>query len=195
MTRAKSSLPPAYFENMFAENDDPWDLESSPYEREKYARTLDALGDRRYNSGFEVGCAKGMLTKQLAEHCDELFAIDVSATALYAARMRCAALSHVQFANMAFPAVSPSRSFDLVVLSEVVYYWDDLDIARAGAWLAEHVERGGDLILVHWTGETDYPQSADDAVSKLKIALGRPVTALREERADKYRLDLWRKQV
>lgn len=194
MTERKGSLKPNYFERMFRETEDPWDLESSAYERDKYAHSLRALGGRRYPLAFEVGCAKGVLTRQLAQHCDALLAIDVSETALAAARDRCEPLDHVSFARMVFPEHAPiGGAFDLIVLSEVVYYWDDGDIGRAAAWIDAHLAKDGDLLLVHWTGDTDYPQTGDEAVEKLRDALGVSVDVLLADRQKHYRLDLWRR--
>ena len=63
---------------------------------------------------------------------------------------------------------------------------------RAGERIASALRPGGDVLLVHWTGETDYPQSGDDAVTKLRAALGDRVRVLEARRTDAYRLDLWR---
>lgn len=193
--RDERSLPPDYFEDMFRGTADPWDLETSPYEQAKYADTIAALAGRSYRHGFEVGCAKGVLTRQLVLHCDRLLAIDVSETALIAARERCAGSPSISFSKMMFPLEAPSQTqFDLVVLSEVAYYWSDDDLARAAHWLTDHISAGGDVLLVHWTGETDYPQSGDDAVEKLRSAIQMPMDVLRTERREKYRLDLWRRR-
>jgi SAM-dependent methyltransferase len=194
VTRHEASLDAGYFEGMFRGTDDPWDLESSDYEREKYAHTLLALGSRRYELGFEVGCAKGVLTQGLAKHCRALLAIDISETALKAARERCETLNHVSFARMAFPGEAPLGSaFDLIILSEVIYYWDDDDIRRAAEWIDTHLAAGGDLLLVHWTGETDYPQGGDEAVAKMRDVIRAPLLVVATEGRDRYRLDLWRR--
>ena len=193
MTRTESSLVPDYFESMFLSDEDPWNLESSPYEQAKYDHTIHALAGRTYAHGFEVGCAKGVLTRKLAPCCDTLFAIDVSGVALKAARQRCTPFAHVSFANMTFPELTPDHIFDLIVLSEVVYYWSDRDIRRAGEWIYQHLSPGGDLLLVHWTGETDYPQTGDDAVAKLHDALTAKADLVTAQRREHYRLDLWRR--
>ncbi|KPH66708.1 MULTISPECIES: SAM-dependent methyltransferase [Novosphingobium] len=194
MTRPKASLGRDYFESMFQGDEDPWGLESSPYEQAKYNHTLSALAGRVYAQGLEVGCAKGVLTSRLAMQCGSLLAIDVSGTALIAASARCAPYGHVAFAEMAFPHQAPVHAFDLVVLSEVVYYWEDRDIRRSAEWIRLHLEIGGDLLLVHWTGETDYPQSGDDAVAKLQDALPAAMDVIAAERCPNYRLDLWRRR-
>lgn len=191
---ARNSLPPAYFERMFAANADPWGFETSPYEQAKSAHMLAALGDRHYLSAFEIGCANGVLTQKLAACCEALLAVDVSETALAKARTRCASSKNVELAQMAFPGEAPnSRNFDLIVLSEVAYYWSDSDLAWAADRLSDMLAPGGDIILVHWTGETDYPQSGDGAVLALRNALSAEVETLRRERKPEYRLDLWRR--
>ena len=193
MSRHKRSLGADYFETMFQGDDDPWNLESSPYEAAKFSRSIQALGGRCYGSAFEVGCAGGSLTERLAAHTDDLLAVDISETALDRARRRCARLPQVRFARMAFPEDRPQGAgFDLVVLSEVAYYWDEVDLDRASAFLRHGLVSGGDLLLVHYTGETDYPQSGDAAVASLAGALADRVDVLRKERHDGYRLDLWR---
>lgn len=193
MTRHPTSLSPEYFERMFQGTDDPWDLETSVYEQGKYNHSISALNGRRYRQALEIGCAKGMLTQRLAAQCASLLAVDVSETALAAAQARLAAHAHVAFQRLAFPQRVPSSTgFDLLVLSEVVYYWDDADIARTADWASWHIASGGDMLLVHWTGETDYPQSGDEAVRKLADALGPLVDVVTAQRCPNYRLDLWR---
>ncbi|WP_236841861.1 class I SAM-dependent DNA methyltransferase [Bosea sp. PAMC 26642] len=180
---------------MFASAADPWGFETSPYEQAKYAHTLAVLGGRHYRQGFEIGCANGVLTERLAAHCDTLLAVDVSETALDRARIRCAEQKTIRFARMSFPLAVPAHPevFDLIVLSEVAYYWDDADLVLAAQRIAGFLAPGGDLILVHWTGETDYPQSGDDAVEALKETLSIDVETLLAERKAEYRLDLWRR--
>lgn len=193
MARHSSTMAPDYFESMFRETDDPWDLETSEYEQTKFEHSVKALSERRYERGFEVGCAKGVLTRKLAPQCTILLAIDVSDTALDAARRRNADRATIAFERMAFPQEAPGGRFDLVILSEVVYYWDDADLGRAADWLTSHLEPGGDLLLVHFTGDTDYPQSGDAAVKKLLAALDGEVTVVASDRQPRYRLDLWRR--
>jgi SAM-dependent methyltransferase len=195
MARHSQSLDAAYFEEMFQGDTDPWDLESSAYEAAKFEASVAALGGRHYRRGFEIGCAGGTLTRRLAPWTADLLAIDISATALERARKRCEGLTQVRFARMAFPRDTPDEPpFDLMVMSEVAYYWDEADLDRAARDILRLLEPGGDLLLVHFTGETDYPQSGDDAVGLLGAALGGDVEVLTSETHARYRLDLWRRR-
>ena len=191
--RTDTSLQADYFEQIFAQDDDPWSLASSAYEAAKFARTIAVLDDRRYAAALEIGCAHGVLTQRLAPFCDDLLAIDIAANAIAQARNRCRALAQVRFDRIAFPREAPVLApLDLVLLSEVVYYWDSADIARLAGYLRGAVASGGYVMLVHWIGETDYPKSGDEAVAELHAALGDRVTVVRSDRHEAYRLDLWR---
>ena len=156
------SLTPGYFDQVYAANSDPWNFAESEYEREKYADTLAHLPRERYPTALEVGCSIGVLTAQLAGRCDHLLGVDVSEAALAKARERCAALPQVAFARLQIPEDEPEGIFDLLVVSEVAYYWSRADLEKAMELLAAHHRRGGHLVLVHWTPPVhDYPQTGD----------------------------------
>ncbi|WP_167953309.1 SAM-dependent methyltransferase [Sphingomonas jejuensis] len=191
--RRERSIDPDYFEALFREKGDPWDFETSDYEAAKYDHTIAALPRTDYAAALEVGCANGVLTRRLAPLCRDLLAVDVSETALAAARARCAGLEQVRFERRQLPADQPAGRFDLMLLSEVVYYWDADDVRRMADYVADAVRPGGDILLVHWTGLTDYPLSGDDAVELLRESLGERVGPLHHDRREAYRLDLWRR--
>jgi SAM-dependent methyltransferase len=186
----RREMDESYFDRLYDDDADPWRLASSEYENAKYAATLAALPDARYKSALEVGCSIGVFTRMLVERCDALLAIDPAERALEAARRLCKAKSTVKFERMAAPDRWPQGAFDLIILSEVVYYFTRPQIAR----LAERVEATlrlrGHVILVHWLGETDYPLSGDEAVSAFLAGVTSFTRLLRQERALEYRLDL-----
>jgi SAM-dependent methyltransferase len=192
-----NTLPPAYFDQVYQANRDPWNFETSPYERGKYAATLAALPRPHYAEAFEIGCSLGVLTAQLAPRCGHLLAVDVSEAALAQARARCADLPQVEIHLMQVPNEFPTRKFDLILLSEVGYYWSPTDLARAAEMLIAGLQPGGQLLLVHWTPPVhDYPLTGDD-VHELFLAKAMetgPLRHLSGQRHEKYRLDLLEKR-
>ena len=71
------SRPPRHFRRLYQSNPDPLDFNTSVYEKAKYQHTIQALGNRRFLSGLEVGCSIGILTRMLAASCDKLLGIDI----------------------------------------------------------------------------------------------------------------------
>ncbi|WP_431270795.1 SAM-dependent methyltransferase [Dankookia sp. P2] len=190
MTRPTHSLPPAYFEAIYTRDPDPWDFAESVYERAKYDATLAALARPHYGRALEVGCSIGVLTRDLAPRCGALLAVDAAAAPLEAARMRCAGLPQVAFGQMHVPQDWPAAApFDLILLSEVVYYLDPSDVARLAERVGASLAPGAEVLLVHWTGATDYPLSGDAATEiflRRSAPFARPT---RQSRAERYRLD------
>lgn len=179
-----------YFEQLYRDDPDPWQFETSEYERTKYSATIAALAGRRYRSCFEVGCANGVLTGRLSQQCDTLLAVDIVPDVVDRARMRCKDLVAVTIQTMAVPHELPKQTFDLIVLSEVGYYWSEKDLRRFFDFARDSVEQDGDLLLVHWTGPTNYPQTADDVHS---MALGlQGFQSVFASETKEYRLDLMR---
>ena len=190
MSRFERSIPPAYFDEMYARDPDPWRFARSDYERDKYAATLAALPRARYASALEVGCSIGVFTRQLAGRCEALLSLDVAETALERARERCADRPHVRFERRRVPDEWPEGRFDLVLLSEVVYYLDRDDVRRLAARVDAAAAPGCDILLVHWLGETHYPLTGDEATARFVAASAAEPIGGRRETA--YRLDVLR---
>ena len=129
-----------------------------------------------------------MLTRALAPQCEALLALDVAEAALDQARARCARLPQVRFARMQVPQAWPAGFHDLILLSEVVYYLSMTDVDGLAACVRRSIEPGGAVLLVHWTGLTNYPLSGDVAAEHMIAELAFPPVL--QAREPDYRLDL-----
>ncbi|HSI42145.1 MAG TPA: SAM-dependent methyltransferase [Xanthobacteraceae bacterium] len=187
-----ASLPPSYFDALYDSDPDPWQFETSLYERAKYDATLAGLPSPHYARALEIGCSIGVLTERLALRCGALVAVDPATKALEAARRRCRQLGHIAFVEAGVPDFWPAGRFDLILLSEVVYYLSVEDVRRLARQVADSIDTGGHIALVHWIGATDYPLSGDEASALFLSALGDRVEPVRQERAEAYRLDVLR---
>lgn len=188
------TLPAQYFDKLYRENKDPWNFEQSDYEREKYSKTINALPRALYHNAFEIGCSIGVLTQRLASRCQKLLSVDVSELPLTTARARLKDQKHVEFKCMNVPTTFPEDHFDLVVVSEVGYYWSQPDLAIALQKIMDALVPGGHLLLVHWTSVVnDYPLLGDEVHNAFDnyATLTEQLTRLYRHRAEKYRLDLW----
>ncbi len=190
---AGDARDPGYFDALYAANADPWRFETSDYEAMKYADTVSALPRRRYANAVEIGCSIGVLTEQLAGRAGAVLGIDVAQAALDRAAARCAASPNVGFARMRVPDAMPDGSFDLILLSEVLYYFEPSTLARLADRLCRIAAPGADLVMVHWLGPTpDYPLTGDAAVAEFMSASAGWTRIMRQERRQDYRLDVLR---
>lgn len=183
-----SATPPEHFERLYREDPDPWGFTTSTYERAKYARTIRALGGRRYGRALELGCSIGVMTEALAPLCDELVACDAAPTAVQAARERVGGRPGIEIREAVLPHDLPDGPWDLVIASEVLYYLDAEGLDSLLDTLEHDVRSGGVLLAVHWTRPTrTHPQQGDEVHDAI---LRRPgFLRTLAERRDPYRLD------
>ena len=184
----RSRIEAPFFDELYAERPDPWAFATSRYERAKYERTLAALGHRRFARALEVGCSIGVFTGLLAPRCDEVVAVDVAERALEQARERCANLGGVHVERRRLPEELPGGAFDLIVCSEVLYYWPAEVLVEALTSFEAALRPGGSLLAVHWRGPTEhYPLTGDE----VHTLLAERLTARRavHERHPLYLLD------
>jgi SAM-dependent methyltransferase len=167
---------------------DPWGHLTRAYEREKYARTLDAMGARQFRQGLEVGCGIGALTDLLAPRCDRLTSIECVSAALARARMRMAGAPHVILIEGAAPDDLPPIAPDLIVLSEVLYFMTPGEIDRLAAWIGTNARPDVLIIVVSWEGDTGEALSGRASVERFFSTLLRH-GAHRRAGHDGYRID------
>ncbi|WAJ46530.1 SAM-dependent methyltransferase [Mycobacterium sp. Aquia_216] len=175
-------LPDVYFDQMYADADDPWHLSTRWYEQRKYAMTLAMLPNRRYRHAFEPGCSIGTLTAQLTLRCDHVTAVDVAEAAVRSADVR---LQHagcrdrVTLDRSSLDAAWPPGPFDLLVLSEVAYYLEADALAGVLERECARLQPGTNVVAAHWRHPVaDYPLTGDAAHTVIArtpglISLGR----------------------
>jgi protein-L-isoaspartate O-methyltransferase len=168
-------VPVKGFEELYAAHGDPWRFETDGYELGRYATTIEALAHRRYRRAFEPACAIGVLTEGLAELADRVVALDPAPTAVAAARRRLARFTRVSVREGAVPEAWPAGRFDLVVLSELGYYFDETEFDEVIARTRASLDPGGVVVAVHWWGHSDDHLRHGSAVhGQLRRRLGPP---------------------
>ena len=157
------TLGTEYFDQMYATSADPWGFGTRWYEARKYAISLALLPAEHYGDAFEPGCSVGVLTEQLAPRCDRLLACDGSAVAVRQAAARTAWRPNVRVQRLVIPADWPAGDFDLIVLSELLYYFAGDDLPRVLDRATVTLRPGGTLLAVHWRHPVaDYPRTGDE---------------------------------
>jgi SAM-dependent methyltransferase len=161
-----------YFRDRYAASPDPYGLAERWYEARKYAVSVALLPRERYGAAFEPGCSIGVLTAMLAPRCDRLLACDVVPDAVASARARTAGLPGVQVERRAVPGEWPPGSFDLIVFSELLYYFGDADLDQVLRLGIGALRPGGHLLAVHWRHPAPHPRTGDDVHRQLAADAG-----------------------
>jgi predicted TPR repeat methyltransferase len=139
-----------HFIGMYLAKDDPWDTATKWHDQRKYAVTMASLPRPRYRRCYEPGCSIGLLTRMLADRCDEVLAADCVDTAVAQAREATATLANVEVTEAMLPAGLPTGTFDLIVIGDLLYYLSADDLTTLIDGLTARLEAGGDLVAVHF---------------------------------------------
>ncbi len=155
------SLPAEYFDETYERHDDPWGLATRWYETRKRSLMLASLPLEEYGTALEIGSSIGVTTEALAGRCRELLSVDVSAAAVERARERVGEAATIEVRDVTRDF--PGGEFDLVVLSEVGYYFGASALVRVLASIGAALTPRGTLVACHWRHPVgDYPLSGDE---------------------------------
>jgi SAM-dependent methyltransferase len=179
-----------FFEAMYRKTRDPWSFCSNGYEQERYSATLRALNHRRYRHAFEPGCSIGILTARLAAICDRVDSSDISPTAVERAREFCEHLTNVNVQCSSVLDDLPPGMFDLIVLSEIGYYFDQQELFRMGSRVVDKLEPSGILLAVHWLGQSADHLLEGDVVHEILATL-KGLSLDFSQRHVGFRVDRW----
>ncbi len=181
---------PEFFEAKYRADADPWKFASSASELARYGAVIAALAGGRFRHGLEPACSVGVLTRMLAPLCDRLEAFDLSPTAVARAAERCADLPQVEVRCASLLDLVPDPTVDLLMLSEIGYYFTTEDWARILGQLVAPLSPGCRVVGVHWLGTSEDHITGGDEVHATLHANSR-LRLLHEERHNTFRLDVF----
>lgn len=184
----------AHFERLYAASDDPWDVRGAWYEQRKRAIVLASLGKPHYRSAFEPGCGNGEMSVALGPRCEQLLACDGVASALLAAARRLpdAHEGGLRFEQRRLPSEWPrDMRFDLIVISELAYYFDAAGVAALLADARASLAPGGELVLCHYLRDFDDRVTSTEHVHEIAARLPGLQRTLHHV-DDAFVLDIWR---
>ena len=158
---------PAYFDAMFAQNDDPWKFRSRWYERRKRALTMACLPKERFTYVFEPGCANGELSAKLATRCNRLLATDGVDKAVSLSKIRLKDYANVDVRKAWVPDQWPCDKFDLIVLSEFLFYLQPAVVHQIALKAQATLLPGGVILACHWRHPVEHCALNGDQVHAL----------------------------
>ena len=173
-------------QGLYAQTDDPWQFRTSGYERSKYAATLDALPGHRVAAILELGCGNGELARHLVRRTQTYVGVDGASRAIEAARR---SVPDGEFHHLYFPCELPEGTFDLIVLSEFLYFLDRPEIEALAAQLHRRWSVA-EIVCVNMRGPTGNTLQGDAATECLIDALAPRWRHRPWPGTDDYRIDL-----
>ncbi|TDN92229.1 PIG-L family deacetylase [Microbacterium sp. BK668] len=178
------SLDAAWFDDFYRRNGaDPWGFETRWYEERKRALLLAALPTAELGDVLEIGCASGLLTRDLSRRARHVLAMDAATTAVETARRRLGGETRVTVRQGSVPADWPTGRFDTIVFSEVGYYLAPDDLRRTLALIEASLSADGCVVACHWRHPVAaYPQTGDDVHDALRAVAAWEVVASHVER-------------
>ena len=163
------------FDALYRTSSDPWKTSTRWYEERRRALLLGALPDRRYERAYEAGCGNGNVSEVLASRCSHLVASDASAEAVDLARERLRGLPNVEVRRELLPDDWPDAAFDLIVLSELLYFLSSAEVDRVAALAVHSTAHGGTVVACNWRDDIEgYGHRGDEAHRRFDRALGLP---------------------
>jgi 2-polyprenyl-3-methyl-5-hydroxy-6-metoxy-1,4-benzoquinol methylase len=152
----------SFFDDLWSRGD-PWQLESSDFERERYMRLLAMLNPSGYGRVLEIGCGAGVFSRLLAPLAGRLLALDVSAKAISTAQTALGTLQHIEFRVANIMDYNPKKEgeWNLIVMSETICYlgwlYSFFDVCWLASELFEATSPGGQLLLANTQGNIGDP--------------------------------------
>ena len=101
---------------------DPWNYEENGDDEKRKGMLLYAIPRKEYRRVLDIGCGNGFITRHLPGR--EIIGVDVSANAIRHARESSRGFPHIQYRQHSIfemPVKDWSRSFDLIVVTGVLY--------------------------------------------------------------------------
>jgi len=181
----------AYFGSLYGSNDDPYGVRARWYEQRKRALLMAALPAPRYARAYEPGCGVAELTVGLAGRCDAVLAADFSPDAVRIARDRTAGLGNVVVEQHRLPDHWPREAcaFDLIVLSEVLYFVAPAAMPALLQACRASLRPGGTVVACDWKPDFDERAQSTADVHAALDSLGLARIATHDE-AD-FSLKVW----
>lgn len=168
------SIDPPDFDALYRRDADPWEVGTSWYEQRKLRVVLASLCRARYGVAWDPACGTGHLARALASVADQVLATDASPAAVEISRRTCEGVDTVRLTTNRLPEVPAGRTrFDLIVLSEFLFYLPTDQRRAAVAGVAGLTGPGSEVVGVHWRHRPHDAFASGAAIQLELVELGR----------------------
>lgn len=138
------------FFNLKYRRENPYKVETSSYEKEKYNLVLKALDFKdMFDNALEIGCGEGVMTELLAKKADRTLGVDISDFAVKRAIKRFKENPSVTIKRLDLFSDKPDEKFELVVCADVLYYFEPSQLTEVIGRVIEWTKPDGYILLAH----------------------------------------------
>lgn len=182
------------FARLYAQSDDPWQIDRGWYEQRKRALLMACLPRAQFDVILEPGCGSGALSMALASRCHQLIACDIAPRAIELARERLASCTNValscQQIPVHWPAAVTASSIDCIVISELAYFLQPQALTLLLARIKDCLKPHGVVVACHWQGKFA-ERTMDTNVIHAHIAATTGLHSVVHHEEPDFLLDVW----
>lgn len=163
----------AGFEVTFQEDGDPWRTFSDRDEARKRRAILHALGSEPIGRVLELAAGNGSNSVPLAARALRLDATEGTEAGTNLVAGALGGGSRHRAVRLVLPGAFPRRSYDAVIVAELLYYLPGHVMNQIARDVAAAIRPGGRLVLAHHRIDFhDFAQKADDIHARFLRATG-----------------------
>lgn len=166
-----------FFSQLYRDSEDPYGHDGARH-ADRFTTMRAALTRPAYDSALDAGCSVGVFTAMIAPLCRRILGVDISARALVRARTRLCGHGGARFIRAELPTSWPGGTYDLIVLSEVLYFLTPAELRLMAARVAGAAVPGAHCLVVNQTADTCTALSGAAAEEIFFNALGQNRTCV-----------------
>ncbi|WP_018146905.1 class I SAM-dependent methyltransferase [Henriciella marina] len=180
------------FEQKFEADADPWQTWDSRYEAVKRASLAKAIGPGPYGRGLEIAAGNGSNTLMIANRTRRLIATEGAPAGAELVRKAVHAQPHVEVVLHDVAERLPAQAFDLIVISELLYYLGRKPFGMLAREVSRTLQPGGRLVLLHHVENfSDRARPANSVHRDFADLLECPLIKRRQIIARRWRAESW----
>lgn len=180
------------FEQKFEADPDPWQTWDSRYEASKRASLSKAIGAGRYGRGLEIAAGNGSNTPMIARKTRRLIATEGAPAGADLVREAVYGMPSVEVVLHDVADRLPAHAFDLIVISELLYYLGPKPFGMLAREVSRTLQPGGRLVLLHHVENfPDRARLADGVHRDFTTLLQCPLIKRRQIIARRWRAESW----
>lgn len=180
------------FEQSFAQDADPWNTWASHYEAVKRDALTKSVGAGRHGRVLEVAAGNGSNTRMLASRALRLTATEGTASGTRLLREATEGLPNLEVVQRDLENSLPGHRYDLIVISEVLYYLPTRAFEALAREVARTLRSGGSLVLAHHRDAfADRARPANNVHACFIHAMQLSMKCCFQQRARRWRTEHW----